>query len=388
MIAQEIRKFDMLRRVQRFLDGAAAKLHSVNATAARKELDQLVAEMGVNERAQATSTLNAKSQTAEQAVLRRDLVKHHMRPVVTIAAAHLRDVAGFKALRLPPDGVRVAVLIEAATAMAEAARAHEQVFVENGRPADFADALLMAAAGVRASIDARARSITSGVGARAGLKATASRAHLVLRMLDAQVQSALADDPKALAEWESAKRIGKGKVLRRDRTFSQLATAAREPSLSPFTSNVTHRDSERAGEPSTGRAANGARASDPTNGVRCRDRHVLQQVHKLQRPSPTRRILVLGAVHIRAANRRRLRSRLCRPCGHGEPGLDAHLARSALAGLCGTSQTSARHGSLGLVVAALPHRDRRSRRPGLAVSGRDEGDEPIRPTHHLRRRLL
>ena len=49
--------------------------------------------------------------------------------------------------------------------------------------------------------------------ARDGLKATAARAHLVLRLLDAQVKSALVDDPKALAGWNSAKRIGRGKVV-------------------------------------------------------------------------------------------------------------------------------------------------------------------------------
>jgi len=213
MIAQQIRKFDMLRRVQQFLDLFAAKLGAVNATAARKELDQLVEEMGVNEAAQATSSLKAKSQTAAQAVLRRDLVNHHMRPVATIAAAHLRDVPGFKALRLPPKGVKVAVLVEDATAMAEAARPYQAVFVRNGCPENFADALLAAGAAVRASIDARATCITSRAGARAGLKATASRAHLILRLLDAQVRSALEDDPKTLAAWNSAKRIGKGKVV-------------------------------------------------------------------------------------------------------------------------------------------------------------------------------
>ena len=213
MRAQEIRKFDMLRRIQQFLDAFAAKLGTVNATAARKELDQLVEEMGVNESTQAISTLNAKSQTAVQAVLRRDLVNHHMRPVATIAAAHLRDVPGFKALQLPHGDVKVAVLVQDATAMAEAARAYQQVFVENGRPENFADALLAAAGAVRASIDARAKYITSKAAARDGLNVTASRAHLVLRLLDAQVKSALVDDPKALAGWKSAKRIGKGKVV-------------------------------------------------------------------------------------------------------------------------------------------------------------------------------
>ena len=213
MLAQQIRKFDMLRRVQQFLDEFAAALSALNASGARKAFDSLVEEMGAYEREQASSKLNAKSQTAVQAVLRRDLVKHYMRPVATIAAAHLREVPEFKALQLPPKGIKVAVLVQGATAMAEAARAHKQVFVEYGRSENFADELLEAAATVRASIDARAGYITSKAGARGGLKATASRAHLFVRLLDAQVQSALADDPKALAAWKSAKRIGKGSVV-------------------------------------------------------------------------------------------------------------------------------------------------------------------------------
>lgn len=219
----------MLRRVQQFLDAFAAKLVTVNATAARKELDTLVQEMGANESTQATSTLNAKSQTALQAVLRRDLVNNHMRPVATIAAAHLRDVPGFKALQLPSNDVKVAVLVQDATAMAEAARAYQQVFVDNGRPENFADALLGAAGAVRASIDARAQSIVSKAGARDGLKATATRAHLVIRLLDAQVKTVLADDPKTLAAWKSAKRIGKGKVVPIEATIPAPTTSSVPP---------------------------------------------------------------------------------------------------------------------------------------------------------------
>ncbi|MFL5616316.1 MAG: hypothetical protein ACJ796_21800 [Gemmatimonadaceae bacterium] len=224
MLSQDIRRFDMLRHVQQFLDGSAAELGTVNATAARKELDQLVQDMGVHESTQATSTLNAKSQTATQAVLRRDLVNHHMRPVATIAAAHLRDVPGFKALQLPRGNVKVAVLVQDATAMAETARAYQQVFVQNGRPENFADALVAAAGAVRASIDARAQDIANRAGARDGLKATASRAHLVVRLLDAQVKSALEGDPKALAGWKSVKRIGRGKVVPIEATIPASTT--------------------------------------------------------------------------------------------------------------------------------------------------------------------
>src|SRR5690348_13189294 len=140
-------------------------------------------------------------------------VNNHMRPVALIAAAHLRDVPGFEALQVPKVGVKAAVLVQHATAMAEAAKEHQLVFVGNGRPENFADALVAAAGAVRASIDARGKSIASKAAARDGLASTATRAHLVLRFLDAQVKSAAANDPKILAAWKSAKRIGRGKVV-------------------------------------------------------------------------------------------------------------------------------------------------------------------------------
>jgi hypothetical protein len=203
----------MLRRVRQFLDDNAAKLAVVNATEARKELDQLVQEMAVNESEQASNTLRAMAHTANQAMLRRVLWNHHMRPIATIAAAHLRQVPGFEALRMPPQRAKAAVLVQMAIAMAGTARENSAVFVKNGRPENFADALVAAATAMRASIDARAQSIGSKVEAREGLSTTGARAQVVLRLLDAQVQSLLEEDPKSLAGWNSAKRIGRGKVV-------------------------------------------------------------------------------------------------------------------------------------------------------------------------------
>src|SRR5690242_6683804 len=224
MIAQQIRKFDMLRRVQQFLDEFAVKLFAATAAAARKALDQLVEDMRANEAAQASNTLNAKSQTAAQEVLRGELVHDHMRPVALIAAAHLRDVPEFKALQVPKVGLKAAVLVQDANAMAEAARRYQDVFVGNGRPETFVDDMVAAAAAVRASIDARAKSIVRKAAARDGLKATATRAHSVLRFLDAQVKSAAAADPKILAAWKSAKRIGTGKVVPIEATIPPSTT--------------------------------------------------------------------------------------------------------------------------------------------------------------------
>jgi hypothetical protein len=228
MKTSQFRKFDMLRRVQRYLDDSAATLAGVNATAARKELDRIVQEMAVNEAADATSALNARSQTAKLAVRRSDLWTHHMLPVATIAAAHLRLVPEFKALKMPIRRVKSAVLVQDAVAMGEAAREHSQVFVENGRPQNFADALVAAAVAVRTAIDERGKSIGTGASARSGLKATGARAQVVLRLLDAQVKSVLVDDPKALAGWNSAKRIGKGRVTPLEMTTPANAPQATE----------------------------------------------------------------------------------------------------------------------------------------------------------------
>jgi hypothetical protein len=216
----------MLRRVQQFLDANVAKLPGVNATAARKELDNLVEEMALNETAQGTSTLTVRGETAKKAVLGRNLRNHHMRPVATIAAAHLRTVPEFSALKMPPFKTKAGAVVQAALAMADAARAHAEVFVQNGRPADFADALVAAAAAFRGSIDARGQGYTVKASAIKGFKSTGSRATKIMSVLDAQVQVALENDPKALAGWQSAKRIGRGRVVTAEATSAEATPIA------------------------------------------------------------------------------------------------------------------------------------------------------------------
>jgi hypothetical protein len=231
--SQQIRKFDMLRRVQRFLDESAAGLSALNATAARRELDALVEEMTLNETSQAVSTLGVRAETAKKAALRRRLWNHHMRPVTAIAAAHLRTVPEFSALKMPLFKAKGAVVVQSALAMADAARAHSRVFVEDGRPADFADALVAAAGAFRASIDARGKGIGDRAAARKGLQTAGSRANAVVRVIDALVKIAFEDDPKALAGWKSARRIGRGRVAAAEATSAEATAIAapKQPTL-------------------------------------------------------------------------------------------------------------------------------------------------------------
>ncbi|HEY2378554.1 MAG TPA: hypothetical protein VGH98_21420 [Gemmatimonadaceae bacterium] len=69
----------------------------------------------------------------------------------------LRDDAVRRECGAGPEGARRARGGDGVneTAMAEAARAYQQVFVENGRPENFVDALLAAAAAVRAGQEHR-----------------------------------------------------------------------------------------------------------------------------------------------------------------------------------------------------------------------------------------
>jgi hypothetical protein len=208
----QFRKYEMLRRVQHYLDDGAAALAGVNATAARKEFDAIVKDIGQNVTREAASGLGARSQTAKLKVLRRELWSHHLRRVATIAAAHLRQVPEFQALKMPGHKVKAPVVVQAAMAMAEAARAYAQVFVENGRTPDFADALVAAAEAMRVAVDARGESIGDKAAARNCIKVSGARASVVLQLLDAQVKSALADDPQALAKWKSVRKIGNARV--------------------------------------------------------------------------------------------------------------------------------------------------------------------------------
>ena len=150
----------------------------------------------------------SRDMTKRQATLARRLRKQHLLPISRIAKALLgSDPAIQQALKMPAEGIPYARLAAEAEGMRKDAAIHEQVFVENGRPADFLARLDAAVTELREALATRERTVRLHVGANKGLKPEVARARRTVAMLDAYVQDAFAGNAEVLARWRSAKRV-------------------------------------------------------------------------------------------------------------------------------------------------------------------------------------
>jgi len=195
-------------RVQQFLNDHAAALGPVARSAAREQLNALVSAMGTSADVAATSRVMATGESARTRALRRALHMKHTRQIAAIARAELRDVPQFEALRLPRGNESTPRLVLRARAMAAVASEHADVFRAHQLPADFADQLLAAANAVERSVERHSTNSRDAAGAREQIAATRSRAHLVVRVLSTQVETALEGDATLLGQWKFAKRVG------------------------------------------------------------------------------------------------------------------------------------------------------------------------------------
>lgn len=200
--------YDMLCRVKQFLNDHAAALGQITQSAASHELDTLLTAMGSSAEVAVTSRAMAAGASANTRALRRVLRTNHMQQIAAVARAELQDVPQFEALLLPHASGSTSRLVLQARAMAAVAREHADVFLAHQLPADFAERLLGAADAVDASVQKRATDARDAAGAREQLADVRSRAQYVLRVLNAQVQLALAGDATLLGQWKFAKRVG------------------------------------------------------------------------------------------------------------------------------------------------------------------------------------
>jgi len=150
----------------------------------------------------------SRDMTERQYTLARRLRKEHLLPISRIAKALLgTDPTIQQALKMPDEGIPYARLAAEAEGMRKNAAVHEQVFVDNGRPADFLARLDAAVAELREALMVRDRTVRLHVGANKGLKPEIARARRIVAMLDAYVQDAFAGNAEVLARWRSAKRV-------------------------------------------------------------------------------------------------------------------------------------------------------------------------------------
>ena len=201
------RMLDSLKAVQGFLDEHAATLADVATGAARKRLDDVITELAAHVAEQSGSDLAAQGNTKKQSALRIALYRDHLAPISRIARADLPDTPEIQPLKLPRGRPSVQKLASIARGMAKAAAPYIPVFVLGGLPADFI-ARLDAATNALLQVAAdRSRNRGRRGGATTGLKTRLSAGRKIVRVLDALVKSAGANDPVLLADWNIVKRV-------------------------------------------------------------------------------------------------------------------------------------------------------------------------------------
>src|SRR5687767_133224 len=156
-------------RVQDFLVANPPPVVPPKYAERRAELDAAVARLSELLGDQSAGVKESRDDTRRQATLRRALREKHLASVSRIAKALLTQPEIRKALAMPPGTLSTTKLVTEAIAFRGSAARHEQLFVENGRPADFLAQMDAAIATLRASLIGRARSVGKHVGAREGL---------------------------------------------------------------------------------------------------------------------------------------------------------------------------------------------------------------------------
>src|SRR5262249_4576101 len=144
--------------------------------------------------------------TREQQKLRSKLRAEHLLPISRIAKAVLpSDPTIQRALAMPMPRLASTGLAAIAQGMRKSATPYEQLFIQNGRPADFLARLDAAIATLKGSLVNRGRNVGLHVGAGEGLRDQLKNARVAVRMLDAMILDAYAGNGEVLARWRVAK---------------------------------------------------------------------------------------------------------------------------------------------------------------------------------------
>ncbi len=195
-----------LAQVQSLMDENASLLTAVNATGARKTLDDTIAALRERASDQQVHATESSGARAAQVVARRVLLEQDMRAIASaargLAAAH-PDLAGVKA---PSPKARTADLLVAAEGMAKVAATFTDAF-SSVLGSDFLTNLQTATTAV---LDASAKGIASRgkrTGATADVGALVSRGRNAVKTLDALVKRAFAGNPGLLREWKARRKF-------------------------------------------------------------------------------------------------------------------------------------------------------------------------------------
>jgi len=196
-----------LQRALRFFEeNLGALTGTVDFTAVRKRLDDVIASFTTHAVEQNATDRETKGECAKQRQLRVQLSTDVMRPIAEIARRNLRTTPEFRALQMPKRRGGPS-FVASANGMAAAAAVHKDTLIERGLPADFLDQFKAGVAQLEASVSDRETSRTRRMGATKGLVFQEQEGRSVLKVLDALVHQALRGNEALLATWAGARAI-------------------------------------------------------------------------------------------------------------------------------------------------------------------------------------
>ena len=196
-----------LENAQGFLRANTDAIGDAVPQAALQRLDEAIAGLTGHASAQNAHTRAAAGALEDRRRKQVALVRDHMRPIAKIAALELQHEGKLIAFTLPRKHVSVEQLAALATGMAEAAAPHASVFVAAGLKPDFAEQLKTAASVMLGLTAEYKQNKYTSREAATSLRTQLSRGRKMIHMVDALLQSALADRPGLLDAWNMARRV-------------------------------------------------------------------------------------------------------------------------------------------------------------------------------------
>jgi hypothetical protein len=197
---------DTLHDMQRFLTDHATEV-GPGIEVARGTLDTTVANIETHLVEQDAGVRNALGATQKLNALKAALRFDHMRAIAEIARRQLATVPEFKALKLPPTQLATTRLLVAAQSMGVAAAPYAATFTALGLAPDFLERLQAAVDELMQGVNTRQQHKAGHAGATAGLAASITEGHSIIKLMDSLVRPRIRANPVLLTTWLSTIRF-------------------------------------------------------------------------------------------------------------------------------------------------------------------------------------
>ena len=198
---------DMAHRVQKFLDVQGAAIGVAVPADLRARLDGAVTQLVASQAEQDNAAGAAKTATASQAAIRKDINSRLLRPIARVAKSALGNAPDIAALIVPSGSMANGTFVSKLNSLADAATAHEKVFVDHMLPPDFIAQLKAASAQLSASAESRSRNMARRQAATASMIAAEKIIKDAVSVLNHVLTPLLKPNAALLADWGASKRV-------------------------------------------------------------------------------------------------------------------------------------------------------------------------------------